>query len=198
MIRIGDALVAYSRASAAPAEAPWLSVDERERASRLAGVRRARFIEGRRILRELIAELAPGTDPAAEARCARCGSADHGAPRAVAALIVVSLSYSGDLVAAAAAPSAAVASLGIDVEAGGPDDVLGDLAELFAPADPPTRRRWTAIEAAVKADGRGLNVPPESVAVTAERAVVPGRPAPLELRDAGAPAGFTATLALAR
>ncbi|GGF35556.1 hypothetical protein GCM10010922_08390 [Microbacterium sorbitolivorans] len=198
MIRIGDALVAYALAGASPADAPWLSARELERAARLEGVRRTRFVEGRRILRELVSAIAPGADPAIEARCERCGSTDHGAPRATAAPVVVSLSYSGGLVAAAAAPSAVVAALGIDVEAGPPDEVLGDLVALFAPSAPPTRRRWTAIEAAVKADGRGLNVSPERVAIAADRAVVPGRADPLEVRDAGAPAGYTATLAFAR
>jgi 4'-phosphopantetheinyl transferase len=205
MNHIGDVLVAYSRIDGSPtstADAGRLSARERDRVSRFVGrdaeLRAALFIEGRRLLRELVSRLAPGVDPEVTALCGNCGADDHGALHPVAAPVVVSLSYSGSLVAVSAAPSSAVAALGIDVEAGKPGEILHDLSGLFAPAEPPTRRRWTAIEAAVKADGRGLVVPPERVEVTATRASVPGAGEPFRLCDAGAPEGFTATLALAR
>ena len=207
MIEVGPAIVAYSRVghpSGDPApndedldDAPWLTASDRARALRWGpGLRRARFVEGRRLLRQLISRLAPDANPAIEARCARCGSRDHGAVRALRAPVVVSISYSGPAVAAAAAPARAATGLGIDVESGAPDEILRELAALFAPADPPTRRRWTEIEAAVKADGRGLRIPPERIRFAGGGATVPGAPGPFAVLDARAPEGLTASLAL--
>jgi len=149
------------------------------------------------MLREMIVSLCPGVDPSLATSCPRCGADDHGPLRAVSAPVVVSVSYSGPFVAVAAAPSSAATALGIDIELGAADAALDGLATLFAPADPPTRREWTAIEAAVKADGRGLNVSPERVRLDADRAHVPGAGLALAIHSLDAPAGLTATLAIA-
>ena len=149
------------------------------------------------MVREAILAVCPSADSALVSLCPRCGSADHGPLRAVSAPVVVSVSYSGPHVAVAVAPSASVTALGIDIERGDPFEVLHDLAPLFSPADPPTRRGWTAIEAAVKADGRGLNVSPERVHVVSGRATVPGNATSFEIRELEAPYGVTATLAFA-
>ncbi|GGO64581.1 hypothetical protein GCM10010910_19800 [Microbacterium nanhaiense] len=201
MIEIGPALVAYSRVApgrrATIGETPWLSGPERERARRWGpGPRADGFVEGRRLLRELTLRLAPGVDPAVEARCGRCGRTDHGPVRATHAPVVLSLSYSEPFVVAAGATLDCTAALGIDLERGDPDTVLQELAPLFSPADPPTLRRWTAIEAATKADGRGLRLPPDRICIAGDRAQLPGSDASFRLLDAGAPEGFTATLAL--
>lgn len=127
--------------------------------------------------------------------CLRCGDA-HGPLVAAHAPVRLSVSYAGDLVVVAAAPSSAVEALGVDAErADDPDAPLHDLTALFAPHRPPSTRGWTRIEAALKADGRGVRIAPDRVRADERNALVPGA-APVQLRDVpGLPAGVVATLA---
>lgn len=108
---------------------------------------------------------------------------------------MVSLAYAGELVAAAAAPADRVMAIGIDVERGNAETILTDLSPLMAP--PPSLREWTRIEAALKADGRGLQVAPDAVRIPADAAFVPGRDHPIALHHAPAPPGYVVSLAVA-
>ena len=131
--------------------------------------------------RGLLRRLAP--DVRFTRRCPTCGSADHGPLRADGDAFLASVTYAGGLAIVGvvdADASGGTASLGIDAEpeadprreAAGMRGVLGDGTA--------TVRAWTRVEAALKADGRGLRVEPATVVVTEEPdgagwvAVVPG------------------------
>lgn len=165
-----------------------------------------RFATGRLLLAELVPALR--TDAATvERRCARCGG-DHGRVRVVGAPYAVSISYAGEMVVAAAVLLAAASALGIDVEPRSEDvdAPLTELAGLFAPRTPPGLRCWTQIEAVVKADGRGLDVPPADVAFEGPSASllpggraarVPGNSDRFEVASAPGPAGYIVSAAVA-
>ncbi|OCG72801.1 hypothetical protein [Microbacterium sediminis] len=171
MRRIGEVLVAHAEASA----------DRSASADALLGA--------------LIARLAPGADARVGRRCAVCGGTDHGAPVALGAPVVLSAAYAGGLVVAAGAPSARVSAVGIDAEPGAAGTILTELSNLVDP--PPSLREWTRIEAALKADGRGLRVPPDAVRLDGDAARVPGRADPIALIDVPSPAGLVVSLAVA-
>ncbi len=109
--------------------------------------------------------------------CPRCGG-PHGPVVVSGAPFVASVTYAGGFAIAAVAATRDAAALGIDAEpehdprrdAAGMAGVLGD-GEASV-------RDWVRVEAALKADGRGLRVEPATVAVTADTegwtAVVPG------------------------
>jgi 4'-phosphopantetheinyl transferase len=148
---------------------------------------------GRPLLRALVAELvaqlagvaSDHIDPATvriEARCPDCGGA-HGRPVVMAPeaarRIHVSLSHVGDIVVGVASVDR---TIGVDAE---PTGALADperahrIRELIGldvdpGADVDALLRWTAVEAVLKADGRGLRVDPRTVVL---------EPAPLEPAD---------------
>lgn len=165
----------------------WRAVPE------TAGVRRspAARTAGRRLLREA-RDLLGAASGGIRQRCGFCGAEDHGP--LVADGVVLGVAYAPGLVVAAAASAIRVRALGVDVERDA--GALPSLAALFAPAPPPDAAGWTAIEAAVKADGRGVRVDPASVTVDAGRAWVPGRDRPFEVTAAAAPAGYVISLAI--
>lgn len=137
--------------------------------------------------RMLLADLTGGV--AVAQHCPTCGSGDHGALRAEG--WAVSVSYAGDLVVAAAQQGAE--ALGVDVEPEGRE--VGDLAALFAPYPPPDLECWTRIEAVLKADGRGLRVPPSSVRFDGDTATLDG--VAYDVRRFDGPAGFVVSVAVA-
>ncbi len=114
---------------------------------------------GRALIRALAAELAPGADPRIEQRCPVCGG-PHGRPLLPHAPLRASAAYADPWVVVAVAREQDAEAVGIDVELEGS---APELSLLFAPEDPPDLRGWTAIEAALKADGRGLMIPPDQV-----------------------------------
>ncbi|MGC5169023.1 4'-phosphopantetheinyl transferase family protein [Micromonospora sp. DT81.3] len=117
-----------------------------------------RFLAGRRLLAALIDEAHEGADLTMGSTCERCG-AEHGRPRFARVPVEVSVSYAGDIVAVAAVACAHASGVGIDIErrpSDGADSPLGGLAPLFAPGRPPSTSEWTLLEAALKADGRGV------------------------------------------
>jgi len=109
--------------------------------------------------------------------CPRCGG-PHGPVVVAHAPYVASVTYAGGFAIAAVARKRHAAALGVDAEpaedprreAAGMRGVLGD-GEV-------TVRQWLRVEAALKADGRGLRVEPATVTVTASddgwEAAVPG------------------------
>ncbi|MGJ4845295.1 4'-phosphopantetheinyl transferase family protein [Leifsonia sp. Le1] len=160
-------------------------------------LRRGTAVDGRAMLRELVAELAavPADDVRIAARCPDCGG-EHGRPVVMApdaaTGVRVSLAHAGDVTVAAAL---AGGSVGVDAE------------PSTAPETPTTAaatdlRQWTRIEAVLKADGRGLRVDPAAVAF--ERtgdlliASVPGDPRRYEVRDARLGDDLYVTVAIER
>ncbi|MFT4210472.1 MAG: hypothetical protein QM626_01255 [Microbacterium sp.] len=185
-----------------PVEIARLAPDQAARAAGMPPADATRFVRGRMLMARLAGEVAGRPPAVITSRCERCGG-NHGRPAAVDAPAVVGVSYADGLVVAVAAPSAEVTALGVDVEAGDdPDRRLDDLAALFAPAPPPTLREWTLIEAAVKADGRGMRIPPAGVRLTGAsrtRAVevrLPGRAQPIQTVAVRGPAGHVVSLAV--
>ena len=128
------------------------------------------------LLRELVGDV-PIANP-----CPFCGG-PHGPVQLPGSPWRASVSYAGALAVVGVVPSVGVAAFGLDAE--------GD-----APLADPGVRAWTRVEAALKADGRGIRVDPETVVVTADAdgwtAVVPGpaaEPRVYRGRDAAAPDG---------
>ncbi|MCE4025888.1 4-phosphopantetheinyl transferase [Microbacterium sp. Au-Mic1] len=123
------------------------------------------------LIRSLAAELAPGSDLRIVRRCVQCGG-PHGRPLLPDAPLHASIAYAEPWVVVAVTREQDSAAIGIDAEHAG---TMPALRALFAPADPPDLRGWTAIEAALKADGRGLALPPDQVRFTPDGfATVPG------------------------
>ncbi len=181
-----------------------LGPQQRARYALLEGTRAQRFLLGRSLLVDLL-RAGHGIDIRLDTRCDHCGAADHGRPRAASGA-VVSVSYSGHYVAVACASSAIVRTVGIDIERGDDAVRLDRLAALFAPRDPPTVGEWTAIEAVLKADGRGVRIAPDRVHVTSRpgavlpgsrTVVLPGRTTPIEVAPSTGPEGFALSVAVA-
>ncbi|WP_159501347.1 chemotaxis protein CheY [Microbacterium sp. 18062] len=143
----------------------------------------------------LLRALAGGPGPVRSGPCPRCGGA-HGRPRVPDRAFEVSVSYTDDLAIVAAVPSSAADAIGIDAQAGEPDGIAS--ADRLRPGT--TLLDWTRIEAALKADGRGLAVDPGRVSVSAGpdgwTALVPGRAAPVLGRDVDGPDGVVVSVAI--
>jgi len=169
--RFGPTLLAWTDATLSPALDPEVirPFGERQvqRYASLSAERAQRFLTGRSLLACVIGELTDEPDLELTATCERCG-AEHGRPRLVHAAVAVSVSYAGDMVAVAAVDLARAGAVGVDIERMPHDGVhgrLSELAPLFAPASPPDIAGWTLLEAALKADGRGVTVSLEHVEV---------------------------------
>jgi len=175
----------------------------------LTGLAAHRFLVSRWLAGQLVAELADHDDLRLVTTCPRCG-ADHGQPRFETAPVVVSISYAGSMVVVAAAHSTEASAVGVDIErqrSGDEHLPLVDLASLFAPSPSPTLQEWTLIEAALKADGRGLNVdlslveiePIDTGRAADSRAIrIPGRSEPVVARQIDGPAKFVLSSAMVR
>lgn len=203
----GPVRIAWAREDAATADIAVLDrlgARQRDRYERLDGLRARRFLVGRVLLAQLLAQLSPA-DVRLVAACATCGADDHGRLRTVSGTAAVSVSYGAGHVVAAAVAASAGRRVGIDVEADRAPGRMAELATLFAPRPAPTLAEWTAIEAVLKADGRGLVVPPDAVVLHDEPgaalphgrlASVPGRPAALHVARAPGPAGAVVSVAI--
>lgn len=130
--------------------------------------------------------------------CAWCGGA-HGAVRVTGADAAASVSYAGELVVVATAAAPPDALFAIDAEPRELQPVA--LARTRAALEDPEAdaATWTRVEAALKADGRGLRVDPGSVRLEASGeawlAHVPGRHAPLRVVTLAGPPGVVVSLA---
>jgi 4'-phosphopantetheinyl transferase len=120
----------------------------------------AAFLEGRVLLRELASDLT-GVSPAKviiTAVCPDCGG-PHGRPQLVGAPFYLSLSRCADAVVAVASDL----PIGVDVE---PRDGSAARVEAIEQlTGQASIGHWTAVEAVLKADGRGLRVDPREVEV---------------------------------
>ncbi|WP_206446567.1 4'-phosphopantetheinyl transferase family protein [Agrococcus sp. KRD186] len=144
----------------------------------VARVVRGGRVEARDALRALVGVLA-GVDEASVVvvqRCPDCGG-PHGRPVVMAPPaardVGVSLAHAGEQHVVAAVRGRRI---GVDAErADAPPERLAALGELLG-EHPDPLRRWTQVEAALKADGRGLRVEPGAVHVddASATARVPG------------------------
>jgi 4'-phosphopantetheinyl transferase len=144
----------------------------------------------------LVRELA-GQDAAIDNRCPRCGG-PHGPVTLSDSPYLASVTYAvggGRTVAIAGViPGTDAAAFGLDAEPADrePGDALGRPASV---------RDWVRVEAALKADRRGLRVDAASVVVHADpptwRAEVPGRPDVLRGIDLDGPDGIAVSAAWA-
>lgn len=162
--QFGPVTIAWTDAAASAPPSPRvlerLGEQQMRKYAALRGDAAKRFLAGRSLLADLIEELTDVADLGFTTTCERCG-ADHGRPRLERAPVEVSLSYAGSVVAVAAARQTDAAAVGVDIErepSEGPLTPLRDLERLFAPAEAPDTQGWTLIEAALKADGRGVTV----------------------------------------
>lgn len=177
---------------------------QRERHRELRGERAAGFLAGRALIRELVRRLGGGPDVRLDSTCARCGAA-HAVPRTPG--FTLSVSHAEDLVAVAIAPGNSL--LGIDLERNTRAARTAELAPLFAPAPAPDLAGWTRIEAAIKADGRGIGIDPSTVRSRAEHPLadvpasdppvwtvaLPGRATRLWVTTLAGPPGYTLSVA---
>jgi 4'-phosphopantetheinyl transferase len=137
---------------------------------------RDRFLLGRLLLREMTAELLglPIERVIVSSECPRCGE-PHGRPiigGVDEGALHASLSSTRDLVVAALLPARSGSAVGVDVEAteGAPDRLaaIDDVVPREGWSKPrrgAALRRWTRVEAVLKADGRALRVDPRRVAL---------------------------------
>ncbi len=135
--------------------------------------------------------------------CPRCGG-PHGPVQVHGADVRVSVSYAGDLAIIALSGAAAV---GVDAELRHDEhrDAAG-LGGVLGPASDPSVRDWVRVEAALKADGRGLRVEPAQVVIRLDDtdiapqrwgASVPGHPRPIIGWDLPGPPGVIVSAAIA-
>lgn len=165
--------------------------------SRLLGLtppQRAALRTGRALLAALLAEVFGADAPLADATiCERCG-APHG--RVQAGFVPVSVAYAGPLVAAAVGLPDACLALGVDVELGDAhSERAADLARLLGVTPEHAIRRWTQIEAVLKADGRGLRVDPGQVRLEQDSAWIGDEPTRYLLAEIAGPADAVISVA---
>ncbi|MCR8670098.1 4'-phosphopantetheinyl transferase superfamily protein [Agrococcus sp. HG114] len=151
-------------------------------------------------LRALVGRLA-GVDEASVVvvqRCPDCGG-PHGRPVVMepwaARGIGVSLAHAGEEHVVAAARGRRI---GVDAErADAPPERLAAVRQLLDAHDEPLRR-WTRVEAVLKADGRGLRVDPSEVEVDDASAIArgPGGDRAYALHDVEVGGGLVVTLAI--
>lgn len=184
-----------------------LSAVDAARADSFAPPRRAEFVTGRALVRALLADAFPGAEVAVtSAPCPRCGEPHGGVVASGArpqdtrhAGAVASVAHAEGLVVAAVAPGR-VRHLGVDLEpARAEHDRLADLAALIGGPPEDALRRWTLIEAVLKADGRGLQVDPAEVRLDRGRLRATARVGGVRYRlaEVPAPPGWIASLAWA-
>ena len=174
-VRIGAVELAWT--TAARDERPTeLSRDDVARAADLTPGRRQRFLAGRRLLRTMLTDRFPEARDwwITTAACPHCGGrhggvAVHGLPALVA------VAHADELTVGAVAFVADLARLGVDAEPADADPAReADLARLLGVPAGMALRRWTQVEAVLKADGRGLRVDPAAVRVERGRASLDG------------------------
>ncbi|MEQ0560639.1 4'-phosphopantetheinyl transferase superfamily protein [Amycolatopsis sp. NEAU-NG30] len=202
-----------------PAEERYLRLLDEVEQGRFAAYRqdadKRRFLTGRVLAKTVAAERLGLTAEAVkfDATCEDCGK-PHGRPRVPGADLALSISHSGELIGVAATPSVPV---GLDVETATrrADEGLIDYALSPAEAahlanlDPDEKAAaffvyWTRKEAVMKATGKGLRIPLQSI--TFSRYDEPARlaasetpaldPATTRLADLKAADGYRAAIAV--
>lgn len=198
---VGPARVAWALTSPGPvATRPRLidlSAQDQARAAGFGVDRRREFVVGRSLVDALVRGLFPdASDWTIGTRaCERCGQR-HGAVELTGVPAVAGVSYARGLVVAAVAPTQAASRLGVDVELDASDTTrTHDLEQLLGRGRLPMPRRWTRIEAVLKADGRGLRLEPSDVRLRGEDAAIAHSPHRYHVADVPGPAGYVISLA---
>lgn len=131
--------------------------------------------------------------------CPFCGG-PHGPVQVHGAAVTASVSYAAGFAVAAIAP---VEAGRVGVDAAAAVDLQRDAAGLggvLGPGSRPSVRDWVRVEAALKADQRGLRIEPGQVRVTLDaegwRAEAPSFAAPIRGEDRDGPAGILVSAAL--
>ncbi|WP_431221233.1 4'-phosphopantetheinyl transferase family protein [Leifsonia xyli] len=161
-------VVPYGRADITIADR--LGEGDRDRLASLAAddERQRAFLAGRAALFAAAAQLGePGVR--IDARCPDCGLS-HGRPVAEGGATRIHLALAH--AAGAAFAVAARVPIGIDAEPATASAERLAAVDDLAPGRGDALRRWTAIEAVLKADGRGLRVAPSAVRVGRRSAVL--------------------------
>lgn len=174
-----------------------LSEAERRRAEGFAADRRDAFLLGRTLVAQAVGQLFPDADGwrLEAARCERCG-ARHGRIVVSGAPAVAGVAYAPGLVVAAVAPVRSADRLGVDAEVDVLDPIReADLTRLLGSSRTPVLRRWTRIEAVVKADGRGLLVDPGDVRLSSRCGRIGSESTRYRVADLPGPAGYLLSLA---
>lgn len=189
-------LVAWTTNDPAAAADVRLGPVDSARLLGLAPPQQAALRNGRALLGRLLAELLGAEAPSVDATSCQHCSAPHGPVRAGSAH--VSVAYAGPLVAVAAGRPDACAALGIDVEL-----LTGDVAarpqlsRFLGVAPELAVRRWTQVEAVLKADGRGLRVDPGQVRLENGAAWIGGETTGYRVADVDGPRDAAISLAWA-
>jgi 4'-phosphopantetheinyl transferase len=183
-----------------------LEPSEQRRLAAMDPAAASRFVQSRDLLIRTVDRVVGHSDATLVARCDHCGG-DHGRIHVIGAPVSVSVSYAGPVAIVAVLPDDAGAAVGIDIEeATAPAGRMHELAALFAPDDPPDLATWTRIEAVLKADGRGLRVPPNRVRFAEEGgermlpgllATLPGTDDRFEVATVDALSGYVVSVAVA-
>ena len=202
-----------------PAEERFMRLLDDVEQGRFAAYRqeadKRRFLTGRVLAKTVAAERlgVPIESVKFDATCEDCGK-PHGRPRIPGADLALSISHSGDLIGLAATPSIPV---GLDVETTTRRADSGLIEYALSPAETasleglPEEDRaaaffvyWTRKEAVMKATGKGLRIPLQSI--TFSRYDEPARlaasgdpaldPATTRLADLKAADGYRAAIAV--
>ena len=198
-----DATIAWVRPSElrdfSTADLASMGEAQCERLRSLSGSRARGFLAGRALIHDLVVRLGGGPAVLIDSVCPRCGR-DHDAPRTPG--FTLSVSHAADLVAVAV--SRGERPLGVDIEHDSAASRVVELSALFTPRSAPALAGWTRIEAAIKADGRGITVAPADVRLYAEEqrgepqqwsARLPDRAQPLRVSTLAGPVGYTLSVA---
>lgn len=174
-----------------------LSSKDRLRAAGFGVDRRREFMVGRSLIAGLVGSLFPEATgwTVGTGVCRRCGDR-HGPAEITGVPALASVTYAGGVVIVAVAPTQLVGRLGIDAELDAIDTTrTRDLERLLGRSREPVLRRWTRIEAVLKADGRGLLVDPGTVRLRPGVGRVLGEPARYRVADVAGPTGYLISLA---
>ena len=200
-IAVGPASVAWAATSPGPVRTgprdSELSQQDRARAAGFGVDRRREFVVGRSLVAALVGGLFPDATgwSVGTGVCGRCGER-HGPVELAGVPAVAGVSYARGLVVAAVSPSETVGSLAVDVELDAADTTrTRDLTRLLGRSRQPVLRRWTRIEAVLKADGRGLLVDPGDVRLQGLTATIAGGRTRYQLADGDGPPGYVISLA---
>ena len=129
------------------------------------------FLQGRLMLRELVAELDSVLPSSVqiEAQCQDCGG-PHGQPQVLGSRVRVSVA---NCLAGIVVVATRDHAIGVDVEViAGPTSRVEAIGAVTGIA---SLEHWTRVEAVLKADGRGLRVDPRSVEIRGQDATIAGR-----------------------
>jgi len=194
--RVTSAATGPERVGTRP-DVDHLSLQDRARAAGFGADRRREFVLGRSLVAAMVEELFPDATgwTVGSGVCGRCGER-HGPVELAGVPAVAGVSYARGLVVAALAPSPTVFRLGVDVELDAADTTrTRDLERLLGRTREPVLRRWTRIEAVLKADGRGLLVEPGDVRLRGRTASIGGGEARYQVADVDGPPGYVVSLA---